>query len=190
MNPFRKAALFNNIKFFEKFVRDCAENKYALNRVIDIKEGMSALLLVTSYAKLKLAKLLLEAGADALKRDKYDRTQLVVAIQAGCEDLLDLSLQYAGDLNYKCKDYSPLAVATSLGSNKAVEKMVKMGADPHFIIAGSGKNALHISYLAGNHKLVQFFLDLKVDQELKDSYGRKPKEYDITLIKNKSKDGE
>lgn len=110
---------------------------------------------------LKIAEILIKNGADMEIKDKRGRTPLIVAIQSGNREIVDLLMKRGAKLYNFIGDntpnsivhpsnYSTLNSACAWGFDEIVEKLIREGANPNKKDEPGGNSSLH--YAAFNPK--------------------------------------
>lgn len=96
------------------------------NVATSIGESYSALMLTAWDGKLKNAEILLQAGADANKRNSQDGTALLIAAQRGFTEIVKLLLQYGAEPRMADHDGdTPLSLAKQFGHTEIIELLTK-----------------------------------------------------------------
>jgi len=118
-------------------VREVLERNVDMD--IDIKDenGRTPLWFVAGTTDLKVAKTLLDRGADVNTADDGELTPLMIAAEQGCEEIGTLLLERGANLHAHCKDgWTSLHTAATHGHVGLVRKLLDAGADPDVLIEG------------------------------------------------------
>lgn len=122
------------------------------------KSGRTPLFMVCEEGSLKLAKLLIEKGADVEAKDWFTWTPLQSAAAYGHAPIVELLLEHGADLeHYNSAVVNALSAAACGGHDKVVEVLLKHGANPSakFGRGISGKSALSAASSNGHSKVVE-----------------------------------
>ncbi len=94
-------------------------------------KGFTALHEAAEAGDAKMARLLIEGGADVAKSQQLHRaTPLIIAIKANAKEVVDLLLSHAADPSADDADgMTPLMAAASRGSEEIVNALLGAGAD-------------------------------------------------------------
>jgi ankyrin repeat protein len=132
-----------------------------------------------STGKLKLAKILLDAGADVLERDKNGWTAEDFARIGNSPELISLLKQYSSGLTptqtVPPKQVDPainnkLITAAKSGSEYRVSRLLTQGADPN-ARNSNGHTALMMASVYGHLEVVTTLLKSGADKNLKSTSG-------------------
>jgi hypothetical protein len=134
------------------------------------------LILAAKYHKPNIVKLLLDRGADPNIR-MLGGGETALFITNLHPDIIDSLLQYGADVNIK-NDYgsTPLSHFAYLGIIPRIKLLVSKGADVN-TTDNEGKTPL---MRARNYAVVELLLRLGADPNIKDNYGNKASDYQIT----------
>lgn len=143
-----------------------SEEKETLEQLI----GMSALGYAIQFnsqgnSGYHMVRNILEAGGDpnSFARSKPLATPLLLAIEHGNIELMELLLEWGADVNrpaLRGVTYTPLQLASKLGRLEMVEFLLQRGADTRAepSLVGGG-TALQMAARSGNIKIAQLLLD-------------------------------
>jgi ankyrin repeat protein len=126
---------------------------------------------------LKIAKLLIEKGADVTAKNCCGQTALHPACYWGNTDLAQLLIEAKADVNCVNEDLeTPLLLCSTWKgpeSSKIAKLLIERGAD---VTAknGKGNTALHLACQYGNDDLVQLLVDAKADVNCSNNDGVLP----------------
>ncbi|XP_064633853.1 ankyrin repeat, SAM and basic leucine zipper domain-containing protein 1-like isoform X2 [Lineus longissimus] len=97
--------------------------------------------------------LLLDAGADVNRFDRYHMTPLMYAAREGRVDIITMLVEFGSDVNKQdWRGWTALVYATSRGHNKALAELLKLKADPN-TRCSNGETASDIAYSMGHYKV-------------------------------------
>lgn len=121
----------------------------------------------------KLARFLLQNGADPAAKDADGQTVLHIAASRRLTGLMQLMIdKYASNINAKNKDgQTPLHVAISEGKMEAAKLLLKNGAD---LQAGDNSVLQHMVRVRDDEPMAHLLLQSKADPEEKDARGWTP----------------
>lgn len=109
-----------------------------------------------------MARLLLEHGADILRRDGNGATTLHLAAEAGNEALVKLLLETMDPDELDYSRQTPLCKAVQGGKDNVVRLLLAAGADVNLKDIW-GNSALHLAVKAGSEKLTLLLLEHGAD---------------------------
>ena len=122
------------------------------------------------HVQLRVARLLLEHGADVNARTKFGLTPLrLLSEKNGNLEVAQLLLEHGADLNSRSRSgCDSVYMAIERGYLDLLQLLFKHGADPTAQDV-DGKALLHVASQHGNLKVVQGLLDLGVDTNLRNN---------------------
>ena len=120
----------------------CFRNQTALHRTVDVK----------------IAKILMDSGADIEARDKDNNTKLCLAASKGELEMAELLLENGADANTRCaNNQTPLHLAASSDQNgvRVAAALILHGADrnPEAILRIT---PMEIAFKTGNQEFLEF----------------------------------
>lgn len=132
----------------------------------------------------KMARELLEAGADPNIRNKKGETPLYLAIKSHANDTILCLLKHKADPNIKMPngDYL-LHVAANAGGIWYLSRLLEFGANPN-VQNGVGMTPLHQKVKNGATFLAKMLLDAGADKTIQDKNGNTAIHYAV-MMKNK-----
>ncbi len=136
------------------------------------EHGNSALMTAVSRPKsLKLARMLVKAGAAVEGTNFLGETPLISASLAGIVSAVKLLLKFGADPNLSSRSgYTPLMAATDSGNREVVQKLLEEGADPN-ARTRRGVTAIMRAAEWGDHAIVQTLVPAGADVNLADDNG-------------------
>ncbi|MBL8151101.1 MAG: ankyrin repeat domain-containing protein [Blastocatellia bacterium] len=129
---------------------------------------------VDQEVKKKIAKLLLDYGANPSEDNEYGWTPLLEAVKQEDMELVDLLIAKGAAINSRANNgYTPLIMAASKGNKKIVERLLSEGAD----VASKdyfGYTALNTAILDGHAYVVKPLLDKGCNPNTPNRHGVTP----------------
>lgn len=123
-----------------------------------------------------LLNLLFEKGASINFR-VYEEPALLIAIQKGYEDVVEVLLAHKADVNergsYSANNGTPLAWAAQRSHEGIFRRLIRAGANINFT-DWDGKTLLHFAVRGGNEWIVSMLLEEGADPHIADSRGYTP----------------
>ena len=108
--------------------------------------------------QIDIVKIFLQAGLEAIIRDKHDNMSLMIAVLNNRLDMIDLLFQYKVDPNPRNNpDSIPIMWAIQTGSINIVEKLLKNGANPN-VENTYGQTPLFAAIESRNYDMVLLLL--------------------------------
>jgi ankyrin repeat protein len=134
----------NQFERLNSMIKSCPDIRLMIDN-----EGFTPLGLAIRYKNIKIAKLLIEHGANVnLGEDEQDKmTPLGLASRSGLVKLMKILIKHGADVNKVTNDrsaVSPLYLASFNGHTQAVKLLVKNGADVNYKI-GDNETALQVA---------------------------------------------
>jgi len=149
--------------FATNMIREVKEHLHIFRKIFEkenpeISDFNNALSAAISYRNINAVKILLSKGADIYTTNMSSDSIWVVAIKAGCRDILELFLDKGVDINNIDRyGYTPLMHAVCSGYKDVLELLLDRGADIN-AKNNTGNTALHLASKQGNKKVVEFLL--------------------------------
>lgn len=175
------AAISGSVSICNRLIAwDVKPDDYTIDHPIDELDALqfcgSALAAAAFHGRMKVAKLLLEAGADVNAQLQGDYgSALVAAAWAQSFKSVKLLLEARTDVNAQLQgNYgSVLAVAVRLGPINNIKLLLKAGADVHAQLQGDYGSALAIAASHGSFESVRLLIEAGADvnAQLQGQYG-------------------
>ncbi|KAJ5951378.1 uncharacterized protein N7479_009791 [Penicillium vulpinum] len=121
-------------------------------------ESRTALSWAVQRGNVRIARLLLEKGADPNKLKEREETPLIVACETGNIDMVVLLLEHDVDLNCKNKHRDP-ALVTAIPFPELFSILLERTADSQVAFDHDELNLMEIAVRSGNVAMVQMLLD-------------------------------
>ncbi|MCE7915565.1 MAG: ankyrin repeat domain-containing protein [Nitrosomonas sp. PRO4] len=132
------------------------------------REGYTPLMIAAQTMNLKLAELLIDAGADLRARNKYGETAIMLASYHGQKDMVRLFYMKGAEINHS--GWNPLLYAASSGHSDTIQLLVSVDADVNSI-SDNGTTPLMMA-VRGNHlDAVNLLLAKGADPTIKNEHG-------------------
>ena len=113
-----------------------------------------------------------------------DAEKVISAARSGDIDFLKKWVESGGDLQRKLDNsfvsWTPLQLACAEGDSKAVETLLKAGADPNFNDGHDGYGALHIAARYGQHEIITTLIAAGAMPNITDALGHTALHYAAT----------
>lgn len=125
-------------------------------------DGNTPLHKAAEAGNAELCKTLLAAGADFTAMNKRGYDALQMAANHGSHEIIPLYATYKSLINPRFNQYeSPLMMAAMNGHIKTFEALLKIGADPLFVLYPSNRNSLHYVAEKGCDEIVSILVNYK-----------------------------
>ncbi|TXI19622.1 MAG: ankyrin repeat domain-containing protein [Nitrosomonas sp.] len=132
------------------------------------REGYTPLMIAAQTMNLKLAGLLIDAGADLRIRNKYGETAIMLASYHGQKDMVRLFYMKGAEINHR--GWNPLLYAASNGHSDTIQLLLTVDADINSI-SNNGTTPLMMA-VRGNHlDAVSLLLAKGADPTIKNEQG-------------------
>ena len=113
-----------------------------------------------------------------------DAPQVISAARSGDVEFLKKWVEGGGDLQRKLDNsfvsWTPMQLACAEGDIKAVETLLKAGADPNFNDGHDGYGALHIAARYGHHEIIKLLIASGAMANITDTLGHTALHYAAT----------
>ncbi len=125
--------------------------------------------------QFKIAKLLIDNGANVNVRDSRGQQPLILASRGGSKEIVELLVSHGAEINPAEKEppSTPLIAAIGRGHYDIAKYLISKGADVH-VISQSGYTALHAAAASGNPQIVELVISSNVDANAKAKDGVTP----------------
>jgi ankyrin len=138
-------------------------------------EGLTPLHEVAGGGNVKIAQMLVEAGAEIEAQNEDGLTPLMEACCAGHDDLVEWFLQRGVNVNHvaKLRSYTPFLCACEKGHVAIAQTLKKAGARMTATTSDDQSTALHLGCASGNVDLVRWLLrqeGMEMEAVRKDGY--------------------
>jgi len=158
MTPVRLAALSNHDRVLEHHLRKPGIDVDTID-----EDGRSALHWASILGHERIARLLLDKGADVNAQGGYYGNTLQAAAAEGHDKIVQTLLDKGADVNAQSGHYgNALQAASAEGHDKIVQTLLDKGADVN-AQGGEYGNALYAASAEGRDKIVQTLLDKGAD---------------------------
>ncbi len=166
--PIHIATILGNQEMLKILIRNDAD----VNSKLKIEDGCTPLHLnynfyrsprITDKNRQKITRILVENGADPSVEDRYGRTPLYYAMEAGFRKITDLLYDWKIAVSSKDKDGRRLLhVCATHGYEEIASDLITYGADPN-IRDNKGRTPLHLASANGHLTIVKLLLESDAD---------------------------
>lgn len=174
--PLHAAALKGNFRKVKSLLQ---QTKFNLNKIPDTgpMAGWTPLHLAAQKGHLKIAKYLIEHGANSEARAKENQTPLYSAASEGNLGIVKLLIERGVKVDPKAsRGFTPLVVAAAGGRAQIVEELIKSGADLNIEVSESGWSPLHWAVHYGHLEVIKVLIKNGADPSDKTERGLTPLE--------------